>query len=375
MKLTQLFSGDSHMETKRSVEDSGRFQPTPAQAENISRQIRSFVPGQTISGEVISRNGSEVQIKLSEEMIINARIDRNLHLEVGKNMTFEVKNNGSALTLSPLFTNVSTDMNVLKALEMAGLPANKVSVTMTEQLMAAGMSVNRNFLQQMYREVNGYPQAEISDIIYLHKLQMPVNEANVNQMASYRNLTHQLADGMESIVGSLPEVYDSMVEEGDISGAIRLFREVIDLIQEGEEGISGEKGIGESLSSNQQESGSLSDSGQVMGDVRQEAEGTEPFKGMGQAATQPGQETTLQEKAEMLKTAIQGALQDEVLDLGAKGGALPGTMGENGEVSNGEFSNGEFLKELPNEILRDKIQEDLSQTAGKQISGELLQNI
>lgn len=210
MKLTQLFSGEARADAP--VRGS---QPTPAQAEQMSRQIRSLVPGQTISGEIISRNGNEVQIRLSEDMVLNARVDRNLNIEIGKNMTFEVKNNGSALTLSPLFTNVSTDVNVLKALDMAGLPVNRTSVDMTEQLMAAGMPVNKSTLQQIFREINSFPQGTVSDIINLHKLQLPVNEANVSQMASYRNLNHQLVGGMETILGELPEVFDAMMDQGD----------------------------------------------------------------------------------------------------------------------------------------------------------------
>ncbi len=234
MKLTQIFSGETHVDGRHSVDSQGHIQQTPAQTENINRQIRSLVPGQTISGEIVSRNGGEVQIKVSEDMILNARVDRSLNLEIGKNMTFEVKNNGSALTLSPLFTNVSTDMNVLKALDMAGLPVNQTSVSMTQQLMAAGMPVNRSALQQVLREINSFPQSEISDIINLHKLQMPVNEANINQMAAYRNLTHQLTDGMNTILGALPEVLDAMAENGNGADAAKLYQELLSLVGEGE---------------------------------------------------------------------------------------------------------------------------------------------
>ncbi len=228
MKLSQLFSG----EVRTDSTSSRASQLTPAQMEQASRQIRSLVPGQTISGEIVSRNGSEVQIRLSEDLLLNARVDRNLNIEVGKNMTFEVKNNGSSLTLSPLFTNVATDVNVLKALDMAGLPVNRASIDMTQQLMQAGMSVNRSSLQQIFREINGFPQAEISDIINLHRLQMPVNEANLNQMVSYRNLNHQLTQGMDTILEALPEAFDSMMEQGDAAGAVKLYQEVLRLVQE-----------------------------------------------------------------------------------------------------------------------------------------------
>lgn len=239
MKLSQLFSGEVRTDTSSHPSQT---QMTPAQMESINRQIRSLVPGQTISGEIIARNGSEVQIRLSEDLVLNARVDRNMNIEIGKNMTFEVKNNGSALTLSPLFTNVATDMNVLKALDMAGLPVNGSTVQMTQQLMAAGMSVNKTNLQQIFREINNFPQAEIADVIHLHKLQMPVNEANINQMISYRNLSHQLTGGMETILEGLPEVLDSMVEEGNLQGAAKLYQELLDLVREGAgQGLSGEE--------------------------------------------------------------------------------------------------------------------------------------
>lgn len=242
MKLSQLFSG----QVRADSASSHASQPTPAQLEQVNRQLRSLVPGQTISGEIVSRNGGEVQIRVSEDVLLNARVDRNMNIEIGKNMTFEVKSNGNSLTLTPLFTNVATDTNVLKALDMAGLPVNQSTIQMTEQLMAAGMSVNKSTLQQIFREINAYPQGTISDIIDLHKLQLPVNEENVNQMAAYRNLNHQLTGGMETILEAMPEVFDAMIAEGDAAGAVKLYGEVLQLLQEGaaaEGMVSGETAV------------------------------------------------------------------------------------------------------------------------------------
>lgn len=200
---------------------------------SLNRQIRSLVPGQTIRGEVISRNGGDVQIKLADDMIMQAKVDPNMNLEVGKNMTFEVRNNGSALMLSPLFENMSVDVNVLKALDMAGLPVNETSVSMTRQMMEAGLPVDKNALQQMYREINSFPQAEVSDIVNLHKLGLPVNQENVDQMISYRNLTHQLVEGMDTVLGALPEAMEGMLAEGNLQGLSELYRELFALVQEG----------------------------------------------------------------------------------------------------------------------------------------------
>lgn len=226
--------------SKRTV-NTGRTSQSSANAStaSINRQIRSLVPGQTIRGEVLSRNGNDVQIRISDDMVLQAKVDQNMNLEVGKSMTFEVRNNGSALTLSPLFENMSADVNVLKALDMAGLPVNETSVSMTRQMMEAGLSVDRNSLQQMYRDVSSFPQAEVSDIVNLHKLGLPVNETNVNQMISYRNLTHQLLDGMETVLEAMPEALEGMMEEGNLQGLAGLYQELFELVQEGvQEGVT-----------------------------------------------------------------------------------------------------------------------------------------
>ncbi len=233
MKLSQMFTGQTQAGGEVLHREEIHAQQPVRNTASINRQIRSLVPGQTVSGEIVGKNGSEVQIRLADDTVMNARVDRNLNIEIGKNMTFEVKSNGSALTLSPLFTNVSTDVNVLKALDMAGLPVNQASVEMTEKLMEAGLPVNRNTLLQVYREINSFPQTQIADVVDLHRLQMPVNEANLNQIGAYRSLTHQLLQGMEAVTDALPEVFAAMQESGDSAGAVKLYQELFMLLQEG----------------------------------------------------------------------------------------------------------------------------------------------
>jgi len=268
MKLTELFTGKSNMENTAPVSGQQQARATA----DVNRQIRALAPGQTIRGEVIGRNGGEVQIKLAEDMILNARVDQNMNLELGKYLTFEVKSNGAALTLSPLFTNMAADVNVLKALDMAGLPVNETSVEMTKQLMEAGLSVNKSMLQQVYRELKAYPDAEISDIISLHRLQLPVNEANVNQMASYRNLNYQLTGAMDTILELAPQAAESMLQEGNAQAASALYRELFALIREG---LTPSENAGESAARTAGEESAADDrqaAGQIGEDIRQTAQ-------------------------------------------------------------------------------------------------------
>lgn len=227
MNLSQLFTGASRGENRVGEMPSRSTLAQNLHTADVNRQIRSLVPGQTLRGEIVSRNGGEIQIRISDDMVLNARVDQNIHLDIGQNVTFEVKSNGSALSLSPLFTNISADVNVLKALEMAGLPVNETSVSMTKQLMEAGLPVNRGSLQQIYREINSFPEYEVSDVINLHRLQLPVNEANLQQMAAYRNMNHQLLHSISDVLELLPQAAEAMQESGNADGWTALYRALL----------------------------------------------------------------------------------------------------------------------------------------------------
>ena len=220
MNLTQLLNGGTFVSEKGYSASNNAF----AHGDELYKQIRGLTPGQTIQGEVLDRTGSEVQIKVSGDVVLNARVDQSIHLEPGQNIIFEVRSNGKALSLSPLFTNVSADINVLKAIDMSGLPVNQTTISMTEQMMKAGMPVNRNALSHMFREINSYPEAKPEDIVNLHKLGMAVNEENLQQVISYRNLSHALTDGIKQVIEALPQAIDEMVSQGDYKGVFELYR-------------------------------------------------------------------------------------------------------------------------------------------------------
>ena len=180
MKLTGWFTQDK-------IADNNRIQiPDSENAEQANRQIRSLVPGQTLRGEIVSREGSNAQIRLLQDVLIDAKVDADIRLDLGQNITFQVKSNGQTLNLSPLFTNMATEGTVRKALDMASLPTNENTVAMTKQLMDAGLPIDKNTLQQIWHESNTFPDAEIMDIVNLHRLELPVTEENISQMASLK---------------------------------------------------------------------------------------------------------------------------------------------------------------------------------------------
>ena len=224
MKLTGWFTQDKSA-------DNNRIQiPDSENAEQANRQIRSLVPGQTLRGEIVSREGSNAQIRLLQDVLIDAKVDADIRLDLGQNITFQVKSNGQILNLIPLFTNMATEGTVRKALDMASLPANENTVAMTKQLMDAGLPIDKNTLQQIWHESNTFPDAEIMDIVNLHRLELPVTEENISQMASYRNLTHQLTEGIADASEALTATLQEMVAGGDVERAAGLYQAITDLL-------------------------------------------------------------------------------------------------------------------------------------------------
>lgn len=224
MKLTGWFTQDK-------IADNNRIQTSDSEnTEQANRQIRSLVPGQTLRGEIVSREGSNAQIRLLQDVLIDAKVDADIRLDLGQNITFQVKSNGQTLNLSPLFTNMATEGTVRKALDMASLPANENTVAMTKQLMDAGLPIDKNTLQQIWHESNTFPDAEIMDIVNLHRLELPVTEENISQMASYRNLTHQLTEGIADASEALTAALQEMVAGGDVEQAAGLYQAITDLL-------------------------------------------------------------------------------------------------------------------------------------------------
>lgn len=285
MKLTGWFSQDK-------IADNSRVQtPNNANTEQVNRQIRALVPGQTLRGEVVSREGNNAQIRLLQDVLVDAKVDADIRLELGQNITFQVKNNGQTLNLSPLFTNMATEGTVLKALDMASLPVNENTVAMTKQLMDAGLPIDKNTLQQIWHESNAFPDAEILDLVNLHRVELPVTEENITQMASYRNLTHQLTAGITETGESLTNMLQGLVESGDIEQAATIYSEVLEL-------LAFEDAAGETVTGQQQTEGPLPEPGVDVTVTSEEAEQMPVQPSATAPEAVPGQKTIIEEPTE-----------------------------------------------------------------------------
>lgn len=194
MRLTDLL---------QSTIKSSSQQAAAATEATFPKMVKSLVPGTTIQGEIIAKNGNEVQIRIDKDTVLQARLEQDVNVEEGQNIRFQVKNNGTTLTLSPLLTNTAQADNVYKALQMAGLPINESTVAMTDEMMKLGMSIDSRSLQNMFKDVVTHTDVSATDVVFLHKMDMPLTESNLRQIQNYTELQHEVVKGMQDVTDAL----------------------------------------------------------------------------------------------------------------------------------------------------------------------------
>lgn len=215
----------------QNIQASGREQ-LPAM---LQKEIQALTPGQILSGRILERSGEDLKLLVNfqgSDMELQARLEQNMTLSMGKNILFQVKNNGTGLSLSPLFENMGMEANAQKAAQMASLPVNDTTMQLTGLLMKEGMPIDREALQNFYHEATTFADAQIMDIIDLHKLGLPVNAENLEQMSSYKNMTHQLMGGINELSQQLPQLLMDM-SAGGMDQAVGRLLEALLLNEDG----------------------------------------------------------------------------------------------------------------------------------------------
>lgn len=201
----------------------------------VQNEIRNLLPGQTIQGAVVSRNGNAVQIALSQEMLINAKIDQSISLALGQNMSFEVKsNNGSVLSLTPLYANMANQATILRALGAAGLPENAANVEMVARMMEEGMPIDKDTILNVSRQLLEFPAQDPASIIQMIRLGLAVTELNIEQFEQYQNVSHQLLGSAETIMSELPDIFRELMSEGRTVEAFAFYEKVLEIFTEGD---------------------------------------------------------------------------------------------------------------------------------------------
>ena len=229
MNLNFLFGYQNNTSATNSNSVSGNvFQATGPPAD-----MNSFKAGQTIQGEVVATRNNEVILQLEDGGQINAKLTKDIPINIGQTMTFEVKsNNGFRLSLSPLFENMGHDPNALKALNAAGLPDNARNLQMVSLMMRQGLPVDKNSLLNFSRQMNLNPTANPATLAQMNRLDIPTSPENIRQFEAYKNYEHQISSSVREITDGLIKDIGQMVSRGDNDSAASLFKQVLNIFNQ-----------------------------------------------------------------------------------------------------------------------------------------------
>ncbi len=228
--LSQIFGVGQTMNATQNQNASAQQQ---TQADNRGNEYLSkFSSGQTVEGKITGIKGNEVQIELPNGGQVNAKLDNAMSLQQGQTLTFEVRSNSAnQISLTPLYTNLTTDPTAAKALVAAGMAINTDTLAMTGAMMDAGMNIDKASLGDMFHVISGFPEADIPQMVEMQKLGLPVNEQNIEQYAAFKNYENQITEGMTEVADQALALYEELSEavEGQNPEATHYMRQLTEL--------------------------------------------------------------------------------------------------------------------------------------------------
>lgn len=196
--------------------------------KNGMNAILGKLPGQTISGEVLLKEGSDVLLSIGKNQLLQAKLEGSMSVLPGQLLAFQIKNNsGSKVVLTPLFENMGQDPNVSRALAAAGLPENSVTSQMVKAMMQEGLPIDKQSLYQMNRLIGANPQVDLQTLVQMQRLSLPVTPESIAQFEAYKNYQHQLTNSLTDIAEAFTQTFQEMTGNGNIQEGIAFYKEVL----------------------------------------------------------------------------------------------------------------------------------------------------
>ena len=229
--------------------------------------LREMNSGDTFRGEVVDIAQNTATILIGEDARITANIDPNVNLSVGQSVLFEVNTDSDNLvSLRTLFTNIANENIANNALTQANVPINATSLALVSTLMEEGMSIDKDSLALLYRNIVSNPEIQANEIIRMKQIGLELNADNIAKFDAVYNFESKISDSINTVINQIPLELAAKADT-DLSGAIKMASDFIDASTEGKTEVSvslGDLGLqNESLLSDSKEGEVLSENKDV----------------------------------------------------------------------------------------------------------------
>ena len=230
VSLENLFLANKSIQTQQTG-SANQAQSVNSAANQLLQNM--FSQGDVISGKVSSLQGNVVELLLPSGQSLSAVLGQNVQVNLGEQMMFSVKGmNANQMELNPLFTNTANTTTIMKALEGANLPVNEQNVTMVQNMMERGMSIQKDALLSMRRSVSQFPASPIENVVTLRAMNMPVNESNLTQLSAYKNSENQIMQPIREMLSEVPNTFEALMNSGETGKAVGSYKELIQVFAE-----------------------------------------------------------------------------------------------------------------------------------------------
>lgn len=193
-----------------SVGAPGAVSPNAGQSIDVSQ----LQPGDTFQGEIVSVNGEDVQLQLTNGQYMLAKLERDVQVAIGQILNLQVQSNrDNRIVLRPVYDGRAQMLRVGEAaLRAAHMAVSDKNLALVSKLIENGQSIDKNTLMNFNRLSFQNPNADLADIIKLTKLQLPVDDHTLTQLSRYQNMEHKLLDGIREASDELLKLYDALAQ-------------------------------------------------------------------------------------------------------------------------------------------------------------------
>ena len=179
--------------------------------QKVVSTMEELSSGSVFEGTVSSVKNGKVTLALSDGQTITARLSGKVPLSQGTPMFFQVKSNdGVTIEIKP-YTGAGSGGNPIltNALTEGTVPVTERNLAMVDAMMKEQMPIDKQSLLNMARIANMNPGVNITTVVSMTKLGIPVSPEMAAQFANYMTDEHAILQEMDQAMNELADLAGS----------------------------------------------------------------------------------------------------------------------------------------------------------------------
>ena len=179
--------------------------------QKVVSTMEELSSGSVFEGTVSSVKNGKVTLALSGGQTIIARLSGKVPLSQGTPMFFQVKSNdGATIEIKP-YTGAGSGGNPIltNALTEGTVPVTERNLAMVDAMMKEQMPIDKQSLLNMARIANMNPGVNITTVVSMTKLGIPVSPEMAAQFANYMTDEHAILQEMDQAMNELADLAGS----------------------------------------------------------------------------------------------------------------------------------------------------------------------